>query len=213
MPPVTVGLWPTVDSGTACGPAACASSARPMHWPELWPVHGMDPPPPGRFTAGRLGLPGMLLNMGPELGTVCGTQMPVKLSSSSPAGHWASGTEALGVAKTAIAGAAATAIANPPARIKRRAESSRVAIVTLSVVINQIVEGILWKLKEVCRRSTSSLGIRRSSLRNGAGYGLELMVERGIGCGPAAAAFSARPMHAPESAPVQGTPSISGTSG
>jgi hypothetical protein len=154
-----------------------------------------------------------VLKIGPALGTVCGMQTPVKVSSSSPAGHWASGTEALGTAKTAIAGAAATAIANPQARINRRAESSRVAIVTLSVVIDQIVEGILWKLKEVCRRSTSSLGMRPVSLRNGAGYGLELMVERGIGCGPAASAFSARPMHAPESAPVQGTPSISGMSG
>jgi hypothetical protein len=36
---------------------------------------------------------------------------------------------------TAIAGAAATATANPPATISRRNESSRVAIVTLSVVV------------------------------------------------------------------------------
>lgn len=55
--------------------------------------------------------------------------------------------------------------------------------------------------------------MRPLSLRNGSGYGLELMVERGTGCGPAASAFSARPIHAPESAPVQGTPSISGMSG
>jgi hypothetical protein len=55
--------------------------------------------------------------------------------------------------------------------------------------------------------------MRPLSLRNGAGYGLELMVERGTGCGPASSAFSARPMHAPESRPVQGTPSISGMSG
>src|SRR3954462_12410913 len=52
------------------------------------------------------------------------------------------------------------------------------------------------------------------SLRNAAGYGLELMVERGIGCGPASSAFSARPMHAPElRPPTHGTPSISGMSG
>jgi hypothetical protein len=37
---------------------------------------------------------------------------------------------------TAIAGAVATASANPPAMISRRAQSSRVAIVVLSVVID-----------------------------------------------------------------------------
>ena len=187
---------------------ACSSSARPMHWPELCPVQGMPP------MEGRSGLPGMLLNEAPELGTVCGTHIPVNVSSSSPAGHWAIGTEALGTAKTAMAGAAATATANPPARINRRAESSRVAIVTLSVVIDLIVEGILWKLKEVCRHSTSSLGTWPLILRYGGAYGLELMVDRGIGCGPSASAFSARPMHAPPlRPPVQGTPSISGMSG
>jgi hypothetical protein len=41
--------------------------------------------------------------------------------------------------------------------ISRRTESSRVAIVTLSIVIDQLVERILWKLREVCRHSTSSL--------------------------------------------------------
>jgi hypothetical protein len=118
------GLELTVERGTGWGPIACDSSASPMHWPELWPVQGtpsMD---------GRSGLPGMLLNAAPEFGTVCGMHTPVKVSSSSPAGHWASGTEALGPLTTAIAGAAATAIANPPARISRRTESSRVAIVT-----------------------------------------------------------------------------------
>ncbi len=89
---------------------------------ELWPVQGIDPPPPGRLTAGRPG-PGVLLNTAPAFGTVWGTQTPVYWSSSSPPGHWASGTEALGTVKTAIAGAAATATANPPARISRRAES------------------------------------------------------------------------------------------
>src|SRR6185312_567233 len=91
-------------------------------------------------TAGRSGFPGMLLNgEAPEFGTVCGTQVPMYRSSSSPAGHWASGADGLGTVKTAIAGAAATATANPPARIRRRAESSRVAIVTLSVVIDLLV--------------------------------------------------------------------------
>jgi hypothetical protein len=136
----------------------------------------------------------------------------VNWSSSSPPGHWASGTEALGPAKTAIAGAAATATANPQARISRF-ESSRVAIVTLSVVIDQVVGKILWKLQEICTRSMSSLRKRPLGLRTGARYGLELMVDLGTGCGPSASAFSARPMHAPESRPVQGTPLISGMSG
>ena len=66
--PVTVGLLPTDDSGVTAG--ACCSSSRPMHWPELWPVQGMP------STAGRLGLPGMLLNTEPEFGTVCGCRHP-----------------------------------------------------------------------------------------------------------------------------------------
>jgi len=56
--------------------------------------------------------------------------------------------------------------------------------------------------------------MRRLRLRIGPLYGLALMVERGTGCGPASASFSARPMHAPElRPPVHGTPSISGMSG
>jgi hypothetical protein len=196
-----------VERGTGIGPSACASSARPMHWPELWPVQGMP------STAGRSGLPGMLLNTAPEFGTVCGTQTPVNRSSSSPPGHWARGTDAPGTVKTAIAGAAATATANPPARTSRRTESSRVAIVTLSVVIHHLVGGILWKLKEICTRSTSSLRMRPLGLPIGPRYGLALMVERGTGCGPAAASSSERPMQAPELRPVQGMPSISGMSG
>jgi hypothetical protein len=31
MEPVTVGLLPTVDCGTGCGPCACCSSESPMH--------------------------------------------------------------------------------------------------------------------------------------------------------------------------------------
>jgi hypothetical protein len=148
---VRYGLELTVECGTGWGPIASDSSDRPMHSPELWPVQGMP------STDGRSGLPGMLLNEAPEFGTVCGMQIPVKVSSSSPAGHWANGTEALGIVTTAIAGAAATATANPPAMISRRTESSRVAIVTLSIVIDQVVERILWKLREVCRHSMSSL--------------------------------------------------------
>ena len=54
-------------------------------------------------------------------------------SSSSPAGHWASGVATgVGVATKAIAGAAATATANPPAMISR-GENFMIAIVTLSV--------------------------------------------------------------------------------
>jgi len=51
-------------------------------------------------------------------------------------------------------------------------------------------------------------------LRIGRSYGLASMVERGTGCGPASASFSASPMQAPElRPPVHGTPSISGMSG
>lgn len=203
---VRYGLELTVECGTGWGPMASDSSPRPMHSPELRPVHGTP------STAGRSGLPGMLLNAAPEFGTVWGTQTPVNWSSSSPPGHWASGTEALGTAKKEIAGATATATANPPAKISLF-ESSRVAIVTLSVVIDQVVGKILGKLKEICIRSTSSLGKRPLGLRTSASYGLELMVDRGTGCGPSSSAFSDRPMHAPESRPVQGTPLISGMSG
>lgn len=44
-------------------------------------------------------------------------------------------------------------------------------------------------------------------------YGLELMVDCGTGCGPAAASSSERPMQAPELRPMQGTPLISEMSG
>src|SRR4051812_26037594 len=58
------------------------------------------------------------------------------MSSVSPLGHAAmDGAVAAGTVKAATAGAAAIATANPPARISRRAENSRVAIVTLSVVL------------------------------------------------------------------------------
>src|SRR3979409_1331934 len=118
----------------------------------------------------------MVLN--DEFGPVGGLQTPVNWSSSSPPGH--ASTEAVGPAKTAIAGATATATANPPARISRF-ESSRVAIVTLSVVIDQVVGKILLNLAEICICSTSCLGKRPLSLLMGPCYGLELMVRRSTG--------------------------------
>src|SRR5215475_11647419 len=127
------------------------SSDKPMHSPELWPVQGTP------STEGRSGLPGMPLNDEPEFGTVWGRHTPVNRSSSSPAGHSAKGEEWVGTVTAAIAGAAATATANPAATISRRNESSRVAIVTLSVVIDHLA-GILGKLGEICTASMSSLG-------------------------------------------------------
>ena len=118
----------------------------------------------------------------------------------------------VGIAKTAIAGAAATATANPPARISRRTESSRVAIVTLSVVSDLLV-GEFMEAERNLHTSTSSLRMRPLRLRIGPLYGLALMVERGTAAA-ASASFSARPMHAPDlRLPVHGTPSISGMSG
>jgi hypothetical protein len=61
---VGYGLELTLECGTGSGPMACSSSERPMHSPVLAPVQGMPP------TAGRLGLPGRLLNVEPEFGTV-----------------------------------------------------------------------------------------------------------------------------------------------
>jgi len=109
------------------GPSDCCSSDRPMHWPELPPVQGTP------STEGSP--PGADWNSG-ELGTISGVHMPVKVSSDSPLGHAATeGPGVVGTVKAATAGAAAIASANPPARISRRAENSRVAIVTLSVVL------------------------------------------------------------------------------
>src|SRR5690349_22143579 len=96
----------------------------------------MEPPPPGTFTSGRSGLAAdVLKGEGPELGTVCGMQVPVNVSGSSPPGQPCAtdAVGATGTANMATAGAAATATAKPPARISRRAESWKVAIVTLSV--------------------------------------------------------------------------------
>ncbi len=52
-----------------------------------------------------------------------------------------SSAELVDTATTASAGAAATATANPPARISRRAGSFKVAIVTLSVVFADRLSG------------------------------------------------------------------------
>ena len=136
-----------------------------MHCPLLAPVQGMP------SICGTSGLPAMLQKG--ELGTVCGTQTPVYMSDSSPAGQAASGEvgAAEGPANAATAGAAATASANPPAMISRRAEISKIAIVTLSVVIDRVVGWILWKLNEICTASSSSLTTRRVKLPRTAGCG------------------------------------------
>ena len=93
------------------------------------PVHGMlstSGSPPGAVVWPGSG----------EFGTRSGVHSPVKVSSDSPPGHAAIvGAEFVGTATTATAGAAAIAIANPPASISRRAGSFRVAIITLSVVV------------------------------------------------------------------------------
>src|SRR6476659_673407 len=125
------GLELTDECGTAMGPSDCCSSERPMHWPELAPVHGMlstSGSPPSAVVWPGSG----------EFGTRSGVHSPVKASSDSPPGHAAIvGAELTGPAKSATAGATATATANPPARISRRAGSIMVAIVTLSVVVDR----------------------------------------------------------------------------
>lgn len=124
------GLELTSECGTAIGPAAFSSSPRPMHWPELCPVHGMP------LISGSPPTGAVLENSG-ELGTMSGTQMLVNWSSvSPPAQAEIDGAELpfVGTANTATAGAAAIATANPPARISRRVGRWKVAIVTLSVV-------------------------------------------------------------------------------
>lgn len=81
--------------------------------------------------------PGEDWNSG-EFGTISGVHTPVKVSSDSPLGHAATeGPAVVGTVKAATAGAAAIASANPPAMTSRRAENSRVAIVTLSVVLTE----------------------------------------------------------------------------
>jgi hypothetical protein len=116
-----------------------------MHCPELAPVHGMlstSGSPPGEVNEG-------------EFGTKSGVQAPVKVSSDSPPGHAeivGADVPAVGIARTATAGAAATATANPPARSSRRAGSFKVAIVTLSVVIAGSADITLSTGKSPCHR-------------------------------------------------------------
>ena len=130
MPSFGYGLALIVERGTAGGPAASASSARPMHSPLCRPAQGMPP------IAGMSGLPGTLPNG--EFGTNIGVQTVVYTSSSSPGMHAAIGgatVPAVGTATMEITGAATTAIANPPARSNRPAGNWKVAIVTLSIVL------------------------------------------------------------------------------
>ena len=87
-----------------------------MHWPELPPVQGMP------STEGRLPVEDVAPISG-EFGTRSGVHMLVKVSSVSPLGHAATaGAGVDGTVNAAIAGAAATATANPPAKINRRTE-------------------------------------------------------------------------------------------
>ena len=112
-----------------CGCTNCGwSSERPMHCPELPPVHG-TPSIEGRP-------PGEVLPNSGELGTRSGLQEPVKVSSDSPVGHAAeAGPAGASRANAARAGAAKTAAAKPPARISRRAGKAKVAMgFTLSVI-------------------------------------------------------------------------------
>ncbi len=154
------GLELTDECGTAMGPSDCSSSERPMHWPELAPGHGMlstSGSPPAAVVWPGSG----------EFGTRSGVHSPVKVSSDSPPGHAAIvGAEFVGTATTATAGAAAIAIANPPASISRRAGSFRVAIITLSVVVLLIVHRgkRCGALPARCMRSTSSLPMARPKL-------------------------------------------------
>jgi hypothetical protein len=132
------GLELTVECGTGCGPAACSSSERPMHSPELAPVHGM------LSTSGSP--PGEVTRTSGEFGTRSGTQTPVKVSSDSPPAHAAIvGAELVDTVTTATAGAAAIATANPPARSSRRGGSFKIAIVTLSVGLLFVRRPKLWR--------------------------------------------------------------------
>jgi len=110
------GLELMVERGTGCGPASASFSARPMHAPELRPpTHGTP------SISGMSGLAAVEVNPCGEFGTRYGVQDVVKTSSSSPVSHWAMGLESVGCAAIAMTGVMAIAMANPPAKIKRRA--------------------------------------------------------------------------------------------
>ena len=97
-----VGLEPKVELGAwYCG----AFSDSPMHWPELAPVQGI----PATWGSG-------------EFGTMSGVQALVYMSSDSPLEQAPNDGASDGTVKAATAGAAAIAIAKPPARTTRRAE-------------------------------------------------------------------------------------------
>ena len=87
-----IGVEPTVvEVGTGCGPMSASFSARPMHAPELRPpVHGTP------LISGMSGLAAVVVNPSGEFGTMNGVHTVVKVSSSSPASHAASGTECVG---------------------------------------------------------------------------------------------------------------------
>src|SRR6478735_3065523 len=94
-----------------------------MHWPELWPPHGIP------SIAGMSGLPGIVDNGDGEFGTRSGVHIVVYRSSDSPAGQAATdGVEAPDEASTTTAGVARAASANPPARMIRDTVVRRVAI-------------------------------------------------------------------------------------
>src|ERR1700754_186769 len=112
-----------VERGTGCGPADASSSDRPMQAPESRPVQGTP------SISGMSGLAPVVVNPSGEFGTKNGVQEVVKTSSSSPESHAASGlgsVECIGCATIATAGAKATAMANPPVRIKRRVGTGNV---------------------------------------------------------------------------------------
>jgi hypothetical protein len=134
---IDYGLELTDDRGSGCGPWACSSSDRPMHSPELAPVHGM------LSTSGSP--PGEVWPNSGEFGTRSGTHTPVKVSSDSPPAHAAIVGAEVDMATTATAGAAAIATANPPARSSRRGGSFKIAIVTLSVMLLYVRRPKLWR--------------------------------------------------------------------
>lgn len=110
-----------------------AFSSRPMHAPELRPPVQGTP-----LTSGMSGFAAVVVNPPGEFGTMNGVHTVVKVSSSSPASHAASGTECVGCATSATAGVMAIAMANPPARRRR-------------VVIEEVViRRILRMLKAIC---------------------------------------------------------------
>lgn len=102
-----------VERGTAGGPAASSSSARPMQPPALWPMQGMP------WISGTSGLAAVVWNSGGAVGTRNGVQVVVKVSLSSPEEHWASGAPDSGAAKAAIVGEAAAVTMNPPMSSRR----------------------------------------------------------------------------------------------